>query len=182
MKRPYLFSLDFPHAPAFNYNKLPTYAEISTNAKTSWESESGFQFDAGNSSSRLFQFDLLALFLLLQFLCMLTPIVFSCTTCREVPSCSASNSEPSSKKRNKGIKDFDGHFLTLATPNPIPCPSTSLAFHNQECPEFESPSCQVCANLLASHYSPLSFCYFHYALNLFVVALNWAKFAFGSQR
>jgi hypothetical protein len=55
MKRPYPFSLDFSQAPALNY-KLPPNAEIGTNSRrTSCESESGFHFVAGNSTSRFFQ-------------------------------------------------------------------------------------------------------------------------------
>ncbi|XP_004489055.1 uncharacterized protein [Cicer arietinum] len=114
VKRSYPFSLEFSQAPALNYI-MPPYAEISTNPRTSCESESGFHFDAANSTSR------------------------------ESQSCSASNSYPNSKKRNKGIKDLDGNFLTLATPSPISCPpsqlnsSKPLAFNNQECPELESP-------------------------------------------
>lgn len=86
-----------------------------------------------------------------------------CTNFREVPSCSASNSEePNLKKTNKGHnKHLDGHFLTLATPIPTSSPpslfnsSTSFPFHYQECPEFESPPLQVCGNKLISH-CPLS--------------------------
>ncbi|XP_061349656.1 uncharacterized protein LOC133294907 isoform X1 [Gastrolobium bilobum] len=116
MKRPYPFSLDFPHAPAFNYN-LPTYAEIRTTANTSCGSGSGFNFDPCNSNSR------------------------------EVPSCSVSNSEPNTEKRNKDTENFNGDFLTLAPPtssssSKFKSSSTFLAFNNQECPEYESLSSQ----------------------------------------
>ncbi|KAK7272571.1 hypothetical protein RJT34_29250 [Clitoria ternatea] len=118
LKRPYPFSLDFPHAPAFNY-KLPAFAEMRTNAKAPCNNGSGFNFDAGNSSSR------------------------------ETPSCSGSNSEPNSKKRNKENENFKGDFLSLAPPSPPSCPpskfktsSSFLAFHNQGYPEFESLSYQ----------------------------------------
>ncbi|WJX73203.1 hypothetical protein P8452_57012 [Trifolium repens] len=98
MKRPYPFSLDFSQATALNY-KLPPNAEIGTNSRrTSCESESGFHFVAGNSTSR------------------------------ESQSCSASNSDPNSKKRDKGIKELDGSFLTLAPPSPA-------SLNNQESPE-----------------------------------------------
>lgn len=53
VKRSYPFSLEFSQAPALNYI-MPPYAEISTNPRTSCESESGFHFDAANSTSRLF--------------------------------------------------------------------------------------------------------------------------------
>jgi hypothetical protein len=50
------------------------------------------------------------------------------TICRESQSCSASNSDPNSKKRDKGIKELDGSFLTLAPPSPA-------SLNNQESPE-----------------------------------------------
>ncbi|XP_014500403.1 uncharacterized protein LOC106761368 [Vigna radiata var. radiata] len=50
-KRAYPFSLNFPHAPAFNYN-LPPFAETRTNVKTSCGNGSEFNFEAGNSTSR----------------------------------------------------------------------------------------------------------------------------------
>ncbi|CAJ2659710.1 unnamed protein product [Trifolium pratense] len=100
MKRPYPFSLDFPQAPALTYKLPPPNAEIGgTNSRrTSCESESGFHFVAGNSTSR------------------------------ESQSCSASNSDPNSKRRDKGIKELDGNFLTLAPPSPV-------SLNNQESPE-----------------------------------------------
>jgi len=63
--------------------------------------------------------------------------------CRESPSCSASNSDPNSKRRDKGIKDFDASFLTLAPPTPTSSqPSKPLALNNKESPE-------VCATLIS---------------------------------
>ncbi|TKY49151.1 WAS/WASL-interacting protein family member [Spatholobus suberectus] len=116
MKRPYPFSLDFPHGPAFNYN-FPTFGEIRTNAKTSCGNGSGFNFDAGNSTSR------------------------------EVPSSSASNSEPNSKKRNEEDENFSGDFLTLAPPSRTSYPpskskssSTFLAFPSEGNVEDQIPT------------------------------------------
>ncbi|KAL5081581.1 hypothetical protein RYX36_010002 [Vicia faba] len=86
MKRPYPFSLDFSQTP-LNY-KLPSIGQVSTNGRTSCESESGFHLDAAISNSR------------------------------ESQSCSASNSDPKSMKKDKGIKEFDGSFLSLAPPTP----------------------------------------------------------------
>ncbi|KEH38642.1 DNA N6-methyl adenine demethylase isoform X2 [Medicago truncatula] len=86
--------------------RMPHSGEISTNARTSYDRGSGFHFDAGSSTSR------------------------------ESQSCSASNSDPNSKRRDKGIKDFDASFLTLAPPTPTSCqPSKPLALNNQESPE-----------------------------------------------
>jgi len=50
-KRPYPFSLNYPHAPAFNYNLQP-FAETRTNVKTSCGNSGEFNFEAGNSTSR----------------------------------------------------------------------------------------------------------------------------------
>ncbi|RDX58073.1 hypothetical protein CR513_62636, partial [Mucuna pruriens] len=113
MKRPYPFSLDFPHAPALNY-KLPPFAELRANAKTSCGNGSGFNFDAGNSTSR------------------------------EVSSCSASNSEPNSKKKNEENENFNGDFLTLGPPSLPASKSTVsssfLALHNQGNVEEQIPT------------------------------------------
>ncbi|KAI5411764.1 hypothetical protein KIW84_056727 [Lathyrus oleraceus] len=53
MKRPYPFSLGFSQTP-LNY-KLPSIGQVSTNGRTSCESESGFHLDAAMSTSRLFR-------------------------------------------------------------------------------------------------------------------------------
>jgi hypothetical protein len=53
IKRPYPFSMDFSQAPALNY-RMPHSGEISTNARISYDRGSGFHFDAGSSTSRLF--------------------------------------------------------------------------------------------------------------------------------
>ncbi|MED6111471.1 hypothetical protein PIB30_052594 [Stylosanthes scabra] len=65
--------------------------------------------------------------------------------CRELPSCSASNSEQNSTKRNKENENFNVDFLSLAPPTPISCPpsrmkpfSPFLGFPNQDYPEFQS--------------------------------------------
>lgn len=112
--------------------KVPIFAEMRTNATTSCGNGSGIDYDAGNS------------------------------TFRQVPSCSASNSEPNSKKSNKESENFNGDFLTLAplsptscTPSKLKSSSTSLAFHNQQQhPEFESPSCQGIAEDQIHHPPP----------------------------
>lgn len=116
MKRPYPFSVDFPHAPAFNYNLSP-FAEIRTNAKPSCSNGSGYNFDVGNS------------------------------TYREVPSCSASNSEPNLTKRSEENENFSGDFLTLAPPSPISYPPsmsksspTFLSFQTQGNVEDQIPT------------------------------------------
>ncbi|CAL0326523.1 unnamed protein product [Lupinus luteus] len=99
--------------------KMPTSSDMRTNATISCGNGSRFNFDAGNSTFREFQ------------------------------SCSASNSEPRSKKCHRESENFNGNFLTLAPPSPSPCPPsklksspTSLAFHNHQYPEFEYRSCQ----------------------------------------
>ncbi|KAL2331380.1 hypothetical protein Fmac_018961 [Flemingia macrophylla] len=123
MKRPYPFSLDFSHVPAFNYNSSP-FAEIRTNIRTSCGNGSGFNFDAGNSTSR------------------------------ELSSCSASNStsnsELNSKKRSEENGNFSGDFLTLAPPIPTSYPpsksmlaSTYLALNNQGNVQDEIPTAPV---------------------------------------
>ncbi|KAE9585156.1 hypothetical protein Lalb_Chr25g0286021 [Lupinus albus] len=120
MKRQHPFSMDFPPLPPFNY-KMPTSADMRTNGTISCGNGNGngFNFDAGNSALR------------------------------EVQSCSASNSEPRSKKSNKESENFNGNFLTLAPPSPTSCPPsklksspTFLPFHNHQYPQFQSPSYQ----------------------------------------
>ncbi|XP_058779563.1 uncharacterized protein LOC131653443 isoform X2 [Vicia villosa] len=89
--------------------KLPSIGQSSTNGRTSCESENGYHLDAAISNSR------------------------------ESQSCSASNSDPKSKKKDKGIKEFDGSFLTLAPPTPptlyAVSPSKPLESNSQESPE-----------------------------------------------
>ncbi|XP_057742283.1 uncharacterized protein LOC130960822 [Arachis stenosperma] len=116
VKRPYPFCLDAPPVPAYNY-KLHPFAETQMNAATLCNS--GFNYDAGNSSLR------------------------------ELPSCSASNSELNSRKRSKENENFNGDFLTLAPPTPTSSPpsqtkpfSAFLEIPNQDNPESESPSFQ----------------------------------------
>ncbi|XP_057726474.1 protein SPEAR2-like [Arachis stenosperma] len=71
------------------------------------------------------------------------------STLRELPSCSASNSELNSRKRNKENENFIGHFLTLAPPTSTSSPpsktkpfSAFLAIPNKDNPESESTSFQ----------------------------------------
>ncbi|XP_016169291.1 uncharacterized protein LOC107611941 isoform X2 [Arachis ipaensis] len=71
------------------------------------------------------------------------------STLRELPSCSASNSELNSRKRNKENENFVGDFLTLASPTSTSSPpsktkpfSAFLAIPNKDNPESESPSFQ----------------------------------------
>ncbi|KAL1350059.1 protein SPEAR4 [Arachis hypogaea] len=71
------------------------------------------------------------------------------STLRELPSCSASNSELNSRKRNKENENFIRHFLTLPPPTSTSSPpsktkpfSAFLAIPNQDNPESESPSFQ----------------------------------------
>ncbi|KAJ1423124.1 hypothetical protein SESBI_12565 [Sesbania bispinosa] len=115
MKRPYPFSLDFPHVPTLNY-KLPTFAETRTNAKIPVESGTEFNFDAANSTSREVQ---------------------PCSA-----SNSESNLKNISIGI-KGF-DGHFLTLAPPTPiSYLPSLSNSSAsLHNQECPELESPSCQ----------------------------------------
>ncbi|CAJ1957519.1 unnamed protein product [Sphenostylis stenocarpa] len=118
-KRPYPFSQNVSNAPAFNYN-VPPCAERRTNVKISCGNGSGFNFDAGNSSSR------------------------------EVTFAAASNSESSSKKRSEENENFNGDFLSLAPPSPASYPpskskssSTFLPFHNQGNVEDQIPASPV---------------------------------------
>ncbi|KAI4322993.1 hypothetical protein L6164_022637 [Bauhinia variegata] len=101
-------TLDVPPASPFNSN-LPTSASpMETYETASYGLGGGFIFSAGNS------------------------------TLREVPSSSASNSEPNSK-------NFYGDFLSLAPPTPTSMfkpSSTFLGFHDREYPDFESSSYQ----------------------------------------
>ncbi|XP_020231373.1 uncharacterized protein LOC109811937 [Cajanus cajan] len=106
MKRPYPFSLDFPQAPAFNYNSTP-FPEIRTNARTLCGNGGGFNFDAGSSTSRE---------------------VSSCST-----SNSELNSKKRSEENGNFNGDF--LTLAPPTPTSYPpsksmLTSTYLAFHN----------------------------------------------------
>ncbi|ONI12553.1 hypothetical protein PRUPE_4G171200 [Prunus persica] len=122
MKRPYPFSLDNPPGPSINF-KFPTFV-APMRADEASSCGNRYTFNLEPSGNPIF---------------------------REAPSCSTSISESNSRNSIKENGSVNGDFLTLAPPTtssrtcPSPklnLPSTYLAFHNREVPEFESFSYQ----------------------------------------
>ncbi|XP_027342643.1 uncharacterized protein LOC113855272 [Abrus precatorius] len=118
-KRHYPFSLDFPPAPAVNYN-FSFFSETRKNSKTSCGNGSGFNFDASNSTSREVPF-------------------FSASK-------SEPNSKKRKIENENFSGDFLTLAPPLSpascSPSKLKSPSTSQALHNQEYPQFEFQSCQ----------------------------------------